>query len=133
MHGVSGAVLRIALVLPMAYEAYRLVALGLLGFAGESWSVALLLWVAVLCGLPALGLLIGCAFVVARWSAPWVWWVVAVCGPWIVYSASVAESGGLRPSAGAVNGVYAFLLAVAFLLAGREDGAKRGIGPPDVS
>lgn len=75
---------------------------------------------------PALGLLFGCALVLGGWTARWAWGVVAASGLWTVFL-MVYEYSRLLIGLGAgwvyhyyyaqtAIGIYAFILALAFIL-----------------
>ena len=126
---IDSAVLRVALAVPLAYEAYRLVT-----FAATASSWDLLSWVAgkgsVL--LPALGLVLGCALVVFGRTWPWAWLLVAASGVWVflydVYP-HAQLSYPWRVSTEMALGVYTSGLAAAVLIGRLRSGRARPGGP----
>ena len=119
----SRILLRVALAVPMLYGAWSLrpvlpqTTLGVLYVS-----------------LPALGLLLGCALLVGDWRARWAWGIVAASGLWITFAFLYTYSRLFdmhgdrlllhRFPAEAAFGVYAFILALAFIVSRHTDTTK---------
>ena len=128
MQRVNLGLLRIAIALPLAFEAYRLVRLVSRAHAhGLDLFVVLLLWV-----LPAVILAAGSVLVLLEPHGRRLWYAVAVAGLWLMFVDYWAwhdiVSPSWRPSVEFAIGLYAALLAAAFLL-GRSPRLRRISGP----
>ena len=118
MRDVNTMVLRIALALPLAYEAYRLA-----GFAvrADSWDALSLVANKSVSLLPALAFGLACVLVLLDRGWRWPWLVPAAGGVWLVFVDLYQWRGVAapwRPSVDFAMGLYVVLLAVAFLLGG---------------
>jgi hypothetical protein len=134
MQRLGGFVVRIALAVPMAYEAYGIGEANWRGLHVGVPAFPLVVWTLV-----ALGLLLGCVLVIALPRARWAWSAVAASGLVVLLvSLAVADmilQGHLPDESWwflshAVIGAYAVLLASAFLF-GRPKRLMnaRGVGP----
>jgi hypothetical protein len=129
MGGVNVTVLRVALALPLAFEAYRLV-----GFVVRSEAPPLTLLIGMgVWLLPALVLAAACLLLFVAPHGRRLWYVVAVSGLWLIfldlYSWHGIVAPSWRPSVDFAAGLYAALLALAFLL-GRVPARPISVSPP---
>jgi hypothetical protein len=114
MRRLSGILLRVALALPMAYGAWSLgqFMTNLVAYSGY---------------VIVPGLVLGCVLVLTGLKARWPWCIVAASGLWLAYLfVSSYRFFGLgyllrHLPAPVVVGVYAIILALAFILSGQED------------
>ena len=117
MEGANPRALRVTLAVPLAFEAYTLV---LPAFRDPDWRPLSYLVFAVIQGLPAVVFAAACLCVLLGRSPRWLWLALAASGVWRIFLdlyLSRAVALPWRPSVDFVIGLYAVLLAVAFLLA----------------
>ena len=129
MNDVNATVLRTALALPLAFEAYHLV-----GFVARADGRPLILLISLGAWLlPATGLFAACILIFIAPRGRRLWYLVAASGAWLVIlELYVWHALGLsypwRPSVEFAVGLYAVLLALAFLL-GRLPAGSRRVSP----
>ena len=120
MAALENTLLRVALALPLAYGAYVLAPFP----ATDGSSLGVVLVKVALGGLPALGMVLGCVLLIARWTPWWAWSLVAASGLWIalldVYVHVEVSDVDRLPDELIVIGAYTCLLALAFVVAGRR-------------
>lgn len=116
MQSVNLGLLRVAIALPLAFEAHRLVKIvSWAPVRGVDLLVVLFLWV-----LPAVILAAGAVLVLIEPRGRRLWYAVGAAGSWLIavdvwtWHDIIAPSW--RPSAVSAIGLYAALLAAAFLL-----------------
>ena len=132
MRSINVTVLRVALALPLAFEACWLV--GFVVGADRrplNLLIALGVWL-----LPALGLGAGCLLIFIAPRGHRLWYAVAASGLWLIfldlYSWHDIIAPSWRPSVEFVVGLYAVLLALAFVLGripGRFGGSHGNTSP----
>jgi hypothetical protein len=131
MRDVNTAALRTALALPLAYEAYRLLVFAV---RADSWDALSLLANKSVSLLPALALGLGCVLALLDRGSRWLWLVPAVGGAWLIFVDLYQWRGVAapwRPSVDLAMGLYAVLLAVAFLL-GHSRQARSASAPGSI-
>lgn len=119
MRRLSSLLLRIALAVPLVWEAYRCMTFCVIDVdrrLGIPW-----LTLAAFLVLPGLGMLLGCVLLLVLRRARWGWLAIAASGLLIVLVWYLAfPQTTWRPQPDAAIGAYAALLAFAFLLAPRR-------------
>jgi hypothetical protein len=120
--------LRVALAVPLAYEVYRLVTFGV---AASSWSLPSWLFGKGVLLLPALGLALGCVLLFVGRTWRWAWLLVLTSGLWVAFVDAyphIQVTYPWRPSVDLVMGVYAVVLALAFLVGAHRPRGERSGG-----
>ena len=131
MQGANTAALRVALALPLAFEAYRLITFAM---RADRWSALSFLIVIGETLLPALGFSAACVLVLPGRSSRMLWLLLAASGLWLV-SVDLYTWRGVRapwrPSVEFAMGTYAMLLALAFLLGDASAQSRQASLDPD--
>jgi hypothetical protein len=132
--GVNATVLRVALALSLAFEAYRLV-----GFVFRAETPLGVLIGLGVCALPAMGLAAACVLIFLAPRGRRVWYLVVGRGAWLMIFDvifdylylwyALGRSYPWRPSVEFAVGLYAALLALAFLL-GRQPSRPARVAAP---